>query len=44
MDVFCETIHLQTLSERKRKAAEERRKLEEDMEDAKISYEVKIRT
>ncbi|GFN76396.1 peptidylprolyl isomerase [Plakobranchus ocellatus] len=31
-----------SLSERKRKAAEDRRKLEEDMEDAKISYEQTI--
>ncbi|XP_059152791.1 FK506-binding protein 15-like [Physella acuta] len=30
------------LTERKRKAAEERRKMEEDMEDAKISYEQTI--
>ncbi|CAL1538617.1 unnamed protein product [Lymnaea stagnalis] len=30
------------LSERKRKAAEERRKMEEDMEDAKISFEQTI--
>ncbi|GFS10691.1 peptidylprolyl isomerase [Elysia marginata] len=37
----AETLE-KTLSDRKRKAAEERRKLEEDMEDAKISYEQTI--